>query len=76
MSDEPAAKPDPKKAGIKLVESPAPESVFDDIETLRRNAMLKVTRRVVAVNVVVKRPPNNVFFRCHPTPTWHSMPPW
>jgi hypothetical protein len=60
MSDE-ATKPD-----IKLVEDPSPESVFDDIETLRKTATLKVTRRVVAINVAVKRPANNVYFRCHP----------
>ena len=58
---------DAKKPDIKLVET-APESVFDDIEALRKTATLKVSRRVVPVNVAVKRPPNNVFFRCHPGP--------
>jgi hypothetical protein len=62
MTDE-AKKPD-----IKLVEDPAPESVFDDIETLRKTATLKVSRRVVSVNVKVGKPPNNVYFRCHPDP--------
>ena len=58
---------DGKKADIKLVEA-APESVFDDIETLRKTATLKVSRRVVAVNVAVKRPANNLYFRCHADP--------
>jgi hypothetical protein len=52
---------------IKLVET-APESVFDDLETLRKTATLKVTRRVVPVNVPVRKPPNNVFFRSHSDP--------
>jgi hypothetical protein len=56
---------DEKKPDIKLVDTPAPESVFDDIETLRRTATLKVSRRVVPVNVAVSRPSNNVYFRCH-----------
>jgi hypothetical protein len=56
-----------KKPEIKLVET-APDSVFDDIETLRKTATLKVSRRVVAVNVAVKKPPNNCYFRCHPAP--------
>jgi hypothetical protein len=52
---------------IKLVDT-APESVFDDIETLRKTATLKVSRRVIPVNVSVKKPANNVYFRCHPSP--------
>lgn len=63
MSDEPANKPD-----LKVVPPPEPESVFDDVEALRKVATLKVSRRVVPVNVAVKRPANNVFFRCHPAP--------
>jgi hypothetical protein len=58
---------DAKKPDIKLVES-SPESVFDDIEALRKVATLKVSRRVVPINVAVKRPPNNVYFRCHAAP--------
>jgi hypothetical protein len=57
-----------RKPDIKLVDTVEPESVFDDIETLRRTATLKVSRRVVAVNVAVRRPPSNVYFRCHPGP--------
>jgi hypothetical protein len=59
---------DVKKPGIKLVEDPPPESVFDDIETLRKTATLKASRRVVPVNVAVRKPANNVYFRCHPDP--------
>jgi len=53
---------------IKLVDAPEPDSVFDDIEALRKTATVKVSRRVIPVNVAVKKPPNNVFFRCHPDP--------
>jgi hypothetical protein len=59
---------DAKKPDIKLVDPPAPESVFDDIESLRKTATLKVSRRVVAINVAVRKPPNNVYFRCHGKP--------
>jgi hypothetical protein len=59
---------DAKKPDLKVVDAPEPESVFDDIETLRKTATVKVTRRVIPVNVAVKKPPNNVFFRCHPDP--------
>jgi hypothetical protein len=45
-----------------------PESVFDDIETLRKTATLKVSRRVIPVHVLVKKPANNIYFRCHPGP--------
>ena len=44
------------------------EDVFNDLETLRRTATLKVSRRVVPVNVRVGKPANNVYFRCHPDP--------
>jgi hypothetical protein len=52
---------------LKLVDT-APDSVFDDVETLRKTATLKVSRRVVPVNVAVGKPKNNVYFRCHPDP--------
>ena len=58
---------DAKKPDIKLVDTPAPDSVFDDIETLRKTATLRVSRRVVPVNVAVRKPANNVYFRCHPS---------
>jgi hypothetical protein len=58
---------DVKKPDIRLVPS-APESVFDNMEELRKTATLKVSRRVVPVNVKVQRPPNNVYFRCHSDP--------
>jgi hypothetical protein len=45
---------DAKKPDIKLVEPPVPESVFDDVEALRKVATLKVSRRVVPVNVAVR----------------------
>jgi hypothetical protein len=61
MADE-NPKPKPK------LEVVSDDSVFDDIETLRKTATLKVSRRVVPVNVPVRKPPNNVYFRCHPSP--------
>jgi len=54
-----------KSADLKLVDTLPTESVFDNIEELRKVATLKVSRRVVPVNVAVKRPSNNVYFRCH-----------
>jgi hypothetical protein len=53
------------KPELKLVEPAPAESVFDDVEGLRKVATLKVSRRVMVVNVAVKKPANNVFFRCH-----------
>ena len=57
-----------EKPAIKLVENSPPEDVFNDIEGLRKVAAIKVTRRVVPINVTVKRPPNNVYFRVHRAP--------
>jgi hypothetical protein len=57
-----------KQPRLELVDNPGPDSVFDDIETLRRTATLTVKRRVVPVNVAVGKPKNNVYFRCHPDP--------
>jgi hypothetical protein len=59
---------DTKKPDIKLVDDPAPESIFDNIDDLRRTATLKVSRKVVTVNVAVKRPANNIYFRVNPDP--------
>jgi len=66
MTDEPANKPD----HLKVVPPPEPESVFDDIDALRKVATLKVSRKVIPVNVAVRKPPNNVYFRVHPDPAW------
>ena len=35
---------------------------------MRKTATIKVSRRVVPVNVAVKKPANNVYFRSHPHP--------
>src|SRR5258708_4861792 len=64
MSDESAS----KSEHLKVVPPPAPESVFDDVEALRKVATLRVSRRVVPVNVAVRKPPNNVYFRIHDDP--------
>src|SRR5262249_9107538 len=60
---------DAKKRDIKLVEG-SPDSVFDDIERLRKTATLKDSRKVVPVTVRVGKPANNVYFRVHPEPGW------
>ena len=62
-----AIKADTTADTIKLADT-AGESVFDDIETLRKTAVLKVSRRVVPVNVTVRKPANNVYFRSHDDP--------
>jgi hypothetical protein len=64
MSDDATKKPD-----IKLVDT-APEDVFNDIEALRKTAVLKVSRKVVLTNVPVKKPAKDVYFRVHPNPEW------
>jgi hypothetical protein len=62
------------KPGFKVVPAsepeptPAPESVFDDVESLRKVATLKVSRRIIPVNVAVHKPANNIYFRVHPNP--------
>jgi hypothetical protein len=69
MADEPTNKPGLKVVPASELEpTPAPESVFDDVEALRKVATLKVSRRVVPVNVAVRKPPNNVYFRVHDDP--------
>ncbi len=59
---------DASKPDLKIVPPPAPENVFDDVEALRKVATLKVSRRVVPVNVAVRKPPNSVYFRVHDDP--------
>jgi hypothetical protein len=54
-----------KSERVKLDDAP-PETIFDDLANLRRTATLRVSRRVIPVNVAVRKPANNVFFRCHP----------
>jgi hypothetical protein len=57
---------DKKPDRLRLVESPNPEDIFNDIEALRKVAEHKVQRRTVAVNMSVRKPPDNVYFQCHP----------
>jgi hypothetical protein len=64
-----SAEPDStKKPGLKLVPSGAPEDIFNDIESLRKVAELKVQRRSVSINMEVRKPPDNGYFQCHPDP--------
>jgi hypothetical protein len=58
---------DARRAGFQVIDG-GPEDVFNDLETLRKTATFKVSRRIVPVNVRVGKPPNNVYFRCHPDP--------
>jgi hypothetical protein len=60
---------DDASKNIKLVETD-PLDVFNDIDALRNTATLKVSRKVVPVNVPVKKPANNVYFRVCPKPEW------
>jgi hypothetical protein len=56
---------DKKPDHLKAVSGGSPE----DIENLRKVAELKVQRRVVAVNMsVLRKPPDNGYFQCHPDP--------
>jgi len=58
------------KVKLEVIEpdTAAPDSVFDDIEALRQTATIKVSRRIITVNVSVGKPKNSVYFRSHPDP--------
>jgi len=62
MSDEFAQKPD-----LKVVPNKDPSAIFDDLAALRKESKLTIKRKTVLVNVPVGKPPNNVYFRTHPT---------
>jgi hypothetical protein len=62
MTEKPNEKPK-----LELVETPAPDSIFDDLDGLRKASEIKVKRKVLTVNVAVGKPKNNIYFRCHPT---------
>jgi hypothetical protein len=73
MSDEAVRKP-PK---IELVDpsvpaeevgARSPTSVFDDLDSLRKQSKLTVKRKSILVNVTVDKPPNNAYFRVNPDP--------
>ena len=42
------------------------DSVFDDLEALRKAAKPKIKRQGVLVNIAVDKPPNNSHFKAHP----------
>jgi hypothetical protein len=60
---------DKKADHLKLVTSSSPEDIFNDVEALRKVAEHKVQRRTVAVNMSVRKPPDNAYFQCHHDPT-------
>ena len=62
MTDE-AKKPD----HLKVVPNKDPSTIFDDLAALREESKLTIKRKTVLVNVTVGKPPNNVYFRTHPT---------
>jgi hypothetical protein len=53
---------------LKLVTGQNPEDLFNNVEELRKVAEHKVQRRTVAVNMSVRKPPDNAHFQCHPDP--------
>jgi hypothetical protein len=53
---------------LKLVTGQNPEDLFNNVEELRKVAEHKVQRRTVAVNMSVRKPPDNAYFQCHPDP--------
>ena len=57
-----------KKPDLKLVAGGAAEDIFNDIESLRKTAELKVQRRVIPISMDVRKPPANGYFQCHPDP--------
>jgi hypothetical protein len=48
---------------------PHANSIFDDLDQLRKASKITVQRKTVLVNVTVDKPANCVYFRAHPT--WH-----
>jgi hypothetical protein len=60
---------DKKPDHLKLVTSSSPEDIFNDVEALRKVAEHKIQRRTVAVNMSVRKPPDNAYFQCHPDPS-------
>jgi len=60
-----------KSEHIKLVAEPAaehnPSDVFSDLGALRKASKLTIQRKTVMVNVTVDKPPNNSYFRVHPS---------
>lgn len=60
-----------KRPELKIVADSAPEDIFNDLDALRKTATLKVSRRAVPVNVAVRKPADNIYFRCHHDPTMH-----
>jgi hypothetical protein len=59
---------DVKRPGIKLVEEPVAESVFDDIDALRKVSPLTVQRKRIITNVSVGKPPTDCYFRVNADP--------
>ena len=60
-----------RKPVLGLVGEPKPEinptDVFNDLSALRKQSKLVVKRKTAVINVAVEKPPNNVYFRTHPS---------
>ena len=56
-----------EKPKLELVDEPPPDSIFDDLDALRKASVITVKRKIIKGNVTVGKPKNNIYFRCHPT---------
>jgi hypothetical protein len=66
MSDK--ATTQPKLVEIRNETEKPASSVFDDLDSLRKQSKLTVQRKAVTVNVTVGKPPDHVYFRSNPDP--------
>jgi hypothetical protein len=63
MADDQAK---PRLEVVGETAAPHANSIFDDLDQLRKASKLIVQRKTVLVNVSVDKPGNNCFFRAHP----------
>jgi len=57
-----------EKPKLEIVPKGDPTDVFNNLEALRKQSKITVQRKSILINVTVDRPPNNVYFRAHPSP--------
>jgi hypothetical protein len=62
MNDETNKRPE----HVRLLDDPPADSVFDDVEALRKVSPLTVQRKRIITNVSVGKPPTDCYFRVHP----------
>jgi len=56
---------DKKPDHLKIVPDNAPEDIFNDLSALRRAAKPTIKRETQVTEIGVKKPKNDVYFRCH-----------